>query len=63
MMADELKRIRGRLRLTQQELADQLGVSRVTVARWETGLRTISEPVARLIRRLAAEARRKPRQS
>ena len=33
-----LVRARERLALTQQEVADALGVSRVTVARWEAGL-------------------------
>lgn len=32
-----LAELRRRLRLTQEELAERLGVSRVTVARWETG--------------------------
>jgi len=59
MTADEFSAIRQRLKLTQAELAVRLGVSRVTVARWESGLRTISEPVARLLRLLAKpEAKR-----
>jgi DNA-binding transcriptional regulator YiaG len=58
--AEELKRIRKELRLTQQKLAIQLGVARFTVSRWESGRRAISEPVARLVRLLQAEAQ-KPR--
>jgi DNA-binding transcriptional regulator YiaG len=56
-----LKRIRRELGLTQEELAARLGVQRETVARWETGARGIAEPIARLVRRVAAEARGKRR--
>lgn len=49
-----LRRIRRELGLTQEQLAKVLGVDRVTVARWETGVRAISEPVARLVKRFAA---------
>ena len=53
--ARELKRIRVRLRVTQTKLAERLGVTQNTVARWEIGLRGIPEPTARLIRRLMEE--------
>lgn len=36
-----LKAYRARERLTQQGLADLVGVERTTVARWETGARKI----------------------
>lgn len=52
-----LKRIRRELGLTQEALAEAVGVDRVTVARWETGLRGIPEPTARLIQRIRAEVR------
>jgi transcriptional regulator with XRE-family HTH domain len=32
---ENVKRARGRLQLTQQQLADQVGVSRRTIAEWE----------------------------
>ena len=51
----ELKRIREELGLTQEELADELGVHRVTVGRWEIGERGISELAARLIVRIRDE--------
>jgi len=54
-----LKRIRRALGLTQKALAEALGVDRVSVARWEGGTYRITEPMARLIQRIAAEARGK----
>ena len=56
-----LKRIRQALGWSQQEMADAIGVGRIAVARWETGTRRISEPVARLVQRIRAEARGKRR--
>jgi transcriptional regulator with XRE-family HTH domain len=41
MTQQDLVALRERLQLTQQELADKLGIDRVTVARWETGARAI----------------------
>jgi transcriptional regulator with XRE-family HTH domain len=52
-----LKRIRRALGLTQERLARALGVDRVTVARWEGGTYRITEPIVRLVQRIAAEAR------
>lgn len=39
-ISKRLKEVRKRNLLTQQELADKLGVSLVTVSRWENGERT-----------------------
>jgi transcriptional regulator with XRE-family HTH domain len=41
-------------RLTQQALAARLGVAPNTVARWEQGVHSITEPMARLIRLMLA---------
>ena len=50
----DVKRVRTKLRLTQDGLADLLGVARNTVARWELGLHPVSSPVERLLITLAA---------
>ena len=55
MTGAELRGIRGRLGLTQAAFGELVGVRRNTVARWEREERSINEPVARLIERLAAE--------
>jgi transcriptional regulator with XRE-family HTH domain len=41
MTPQQLVEFRERLGFTQQELADRLRVDRVTIARWETGARSI----------------------
>jgi len=55
----ELKRIREGLGLTQEQLAEEIGVHRVTIAKWEAGDRGIPEPVARLLLRIQTEKKRK----
>jgi transcriptional regulator with XRE-family HTH domain len=54
---DALRRLRRRLGLTQVKLAERVGVTVTSVARWERGERPISEPAA-LRARLLAEAER-----
>lgn len=54
MTGQELKQLRARLGLTQQTLADKIGVWRNTVARWETETRKIPAPVIRLLQLLEA---------
>lgn len=53
MQGAELRRYRERLKLTQAGLADRLGVSANTVARYERAELKIPEPVARLTKLLA----------
>jgi len=54
MTGKEVRAIRQRLRLTQSELADKVGVTRNTVTRWEIGLLGIRESAARLLKRLVS---------
>jgi transcriptional regulator with XRE-family HTH domain len=54
--ASELRAIRRRLGMTQAELAAELAKHPVTIAKYEAGLRPVSETAARLARRLVAEA-------
>lgn len=56
-----MRRIRHGLQLTQAALARALGVTRVTVARWETGVYAVPEPTARLLQRVRDEGRRAKR--
>ena len=53
MTERDVKRVRAKLRLTQDELASLVGVTRNTVARWEMGMHPVSLPIERLIRTLA----------
>ena len=41
--------------LTQVQLAKRLGAASNSVARWEQGVRAISEPIARFIKMVAKE--------
>lgn len=55
MSGRELRSIRQKLALTQAALAEAIGVTSNTVARWERGEMAISEPAARLLEKLAEE--------
>lgn len=59
MDGSELERLRKRAGLTQAGLAVKLGVASNTVARWERDERTITEPMARLIRMTLEPVNRK----
>ena len=51
-----LRSIRARLDLTQEQLADRLGVSFATVNRWEGGMTKPQKAAREAIAALAAEA-------
>jgi DNA-binding transcriptional regulator YiaG len=53
MTGKEVRTIRQRLGLTQLEFAAQVGVTRETIASWETGRHGIRESAARLMQLLA----------
>lgn len=55
MTGRELRSIRQKLAVTQAALAEAIGVTSNTVARWERGEMAISEPAARLLEKLAEE--------
>ena len=49
MTGPQLRRLRHAAKLSQSQLAAQLGVTANTVARWERGVVRITEPAARLV--------------
>ncbi len=53
MKSQELKQLRGRLRLSQAALGEEIGVSANTVARWERGEASIPKAVAKLLQYMA----------
>jgi DNA-binding transcriptional regulator YiaG len=57
----EVRRIRKRLAITQEQFADRLGVHAVTVRKWEAGMQAIRNTHATLMRLIAGQARRRKR--
>jgi DNA-binding transcriptional regulator YiaG len=55
-----VRRVRHRLGLTQAQFAKQLGVHKVTVAKWEAGMRSPRGAATTLIRLLATTVRNTP---
>ena len=52
MEAEEIKKIRKRLKLTQTQLADKLGVTKTTVLNWEHQISRPSKLAKRQLDRL-----------
>jgi len=59
MNAEEIKSMRKTLELTQDRLADRLGVHRITVVRWERGDTSPSGLALKALERLAKRATKK----
>lgn len=57
MTGPEIKELRKKLKMTQQELADKLGVHRVTVAEWELNHKRPSNLAKRQLARLVKNAK------
>ena len=59
MTASDLKRHRRRLGMTQEALAERIGVHPVTVSKWETGMIAIPKPIAELVKLLVVTRSRR----
>ena len=57
MTGPEIKELRNKLKMTQQQLADKLGVHRVTVAEWEGNNKRPSNLAKRQLERLVNNAK------
>jgi len=55
MKGQELRRLRLGMKLTQKQLAEKLGVTENTVARWERGEMKVNEVAARFARTIAGK--------
>jgi DNA-binding XRE family transcriptional regulator len=49
MTPDEFKRVRSQWGLTQQQMADRLGVSRLSIGHWESGQNRVPTVVVKLV--------------
>lgn len=58
MKGKELRRLRIKMKLTQKQLGEKLGVTENTVARWERDEMKINEPAVRLVTLLAKPSRK-----
>ena len=57
MTPKQLKDHRTTLTFTQERLAEELGVTRITVNRWENGAQPIPETAAKLVECILASRR------
>ncbi len=61
MTPQDVRRARKALELSQSKFAALLGVTVLTVKRWESGARGVRPPIAQLIRLLVTQHRAAPR--
>ena len=59
MSPREIQKLRKALGLTQQALADTIGASQVSVARWETGVHEAQGANLKALRELEQKAKKK----
>jgi transcriptional regulator with XRE-family HTH domain len=52
----DIKAIRGRLGLSQQELAERIGVNQASISRMESGRQPVKRPILILLSKLQEEA-------
>ncbi len=50
LMAEEIRSMRDRLEMSQQKLAEQLGIAKETISRWESGAMIQSKAMDNLLR-------------
>jgi DNA-binding transcriptional regulator YiaG len=60
MKAEEIIRLRDKLGITQRKLAEMLGSTAATVARWETGQHQPRGGYLKALKELEKKAKRKP---
>ena len=56
MTPEDIRRLRKKLKLTMEQLADKIGVSRMTVHNWEKGLKCPSRLALRRLGELEKES-------
>lgn len=56
---ERIRKLREALGLTQKEMAEELGITRVTIARWETGTAKPKGLYLKALQGLADKARKK----
>ena len=59
MDADELKEKRKALKMTQAQLAEELGVNIMTISRWERGLRSTPPHLSLALEAIEAKQKKK----
>lgn len=61
LTAEKIKKTRLKIGLSQQQLADLMGISKITISRWERGESIPRKPYAILLELLTSQADLKPK--